>query len=78
MAMVIKSALIVFHRTGKILYALGNVYHDLGDFELSLAYHRRAFEQYSKTHGTKHFRTADTSYRLADHYLRLGDLALAE
>lgn len=67
-----------FHRTGKILYALGNVYESKGDLDQAFSYHKRCFNQYLKSLGPEHKRTGDICYKMASHHLRLGDNDLAK
>lgn len=65
-------------RTGKILYALGNVRYSQSRLEESMNLHARALVQFRSTLGNGHRRTADVSHRLAGHYMRLGYLDEAE
>lgn len=59
-------------KTGKILYALGNVYESMGDLEKSFSYHKRCLKQYMESLGKDHKRVGDVCYRLTRHHLRLG------
>ena len=59
-------------RTGRLLYAMGNIRASQGLLDESLSYHERAYDQLTATVGNNHHRTCDVSYRLADHYVRLG------
>ena len=65
-------------RTGKTLHALGNVHYSMGEMSISRDYHERALVQYQTTLGHQHYRTGDVSYRVADHFIRLGDPASLE
>jgi hypothetical protein len=58
-------------RTGKILYALGNVCTSQGDLEDGFDFHSRCLKQYRATLGDSHHRVGDVLYRLADHMIRL-------
>jgi hypothetical protein len=66
------------HRTGKILYGMGNVLQDMGRFGESLNFHQRCLQQYKKTLGLNHTRTGDICHRLAGHYIRQGAYEVAE
>ncbi|CAN9210774.1 unnamed protein product [Alternaria alternata] len=68
-------------KTGKMLYALGNVYTDRGLKEpddlkrgewldLGLSFHSRCLKQYRTTLGDNHHRVGDVLHRLADHKIR--------
>jgi Tetratricopeptide repeat len=57
-------------RTGKILYALGNVLESQERYAESLDFHTRCLQQYMVTLGNNHFRTADICHRLAGHFMR--------
>ncbi|KAK3294429.1 tetratricopeptide repeat domain-containing protein [Chaetomium fimeti] len=65
-------------KTGKMMYALGNVYTSMGSLEQGFAFHIRCLKQYRATLGDKHHRVGDVSHRLADHYIRLGNFPEAE
>ncbi|CAI7586198.1 unnamed protein product [Penicillium manginii] len=65
-------------KTGKILYGMGNVLHDMGRFDESFNFHRRCLQQYKKTLGLRHERTGDICHRLAGHYIRQGAYKEAE
>ena len=65
-------------RTGKILYALGNVLEHQGRLGESLCYHLRCLKQYKKTPGNAHHRTGDVCHKLAGHYIRRGVYKEAE
>jgi hypothetical protein len=64
-------------RTGKILYALGNVCTSQGDMEDGLDFHSRCLKQYRATLGDSHHRVGDVLYRLADHMIRLNKFSKA-
>ena len=57
-------------KTGRLLYAMGNIYDDLGRKEESFEYHSRALEKFEKAIGLHHNRSTDVMYRLADHHCR--------
>src|SRR5436190_18662732 len=59
-------------RTGRFLYALGNVKASQGLFDESFSYHQRALLQYKSTIGKNHHRTGDAYIKVADHFSRLG------
>ncbi|KAI1669670.1 Tetratricopeptide repeat [Pyrenophora tritici-repentis] len=59
-------------KTGKILYALGNVLEDQERFQESQNFHERAHEQYKVTLGLVHHRMGDICCRLARHCMRQG------
>ncbi|RMZ91046.1 hypothetical protein DV736_g1711, partial [Chaetothyriales sp. CBS 134916] len=59
--------------TGKILYALGNVYTSMGKFDDGYKYHQNCLKQYQVTLRPDNHRVADTYHRLADHCFRLHD-----
>lgn len=61
-----------YHRTGRFLHALGNVYFDQGKREKSEQFHSRALAQYQSTIGNYHHRTADVCHKVAQHCLRNG------
>lgn len=60
-------------RTGKILYALGNVHTSTGKPDAGYAYHKRCLRQYQATLDEGNHRIADTYHRLADHCIRIHD-----
>ncbi|KPI37323.1 uncharacterized protein AB675_1583 [Cyphellophora attinorum] len=60
-------------RTGKILYALGNVLEDLQLYDESLSVHLRCVKQYSQSLSTMHHRFGDVCVRLTRHFIRLKD-----
>ncbi|KAL3418707.1 hypothetical protein PVAG01_10423 [Phlyctema vagabunda] len=57
--------------TGKILYALGNVYVSQRMFGKGSVFHTRCFNQHRATLGNDHHRVGDICVRLADHNLRM-------
>ena len=57
-------------RTGKILYALGNVLESQERYAESRDFHSRGLQQYIATLGNNHFRTADICHRVAGHCMR--------
>ncbi|KGO74051.1 Tetratricopeptide-like helical [Penicillium italicum] len=59
-------------RTGRFLYALGNVRFSQGLLGQSEEFHRRALQQFQSTIGNHHHRTADVCHRMAQHCLRKG------
>lgn len=59
-------------RTGRLLYAMGNIKSSQGLLEESLSFHERAYRQFTATVGPNHHRTCDVSCRMAIHYARLG------
>ncbi|KAJ8125977.1 hypothetical protein O1611_g7661 [Lasiodiplodia mahajangana] len=65
-------------KTGKMLYALGNVYVSQGKFEKGLEYHARCLKQYRATLGDRHHRIGDICHRLADDNLRFHNYAEAQ
>ncbi|KAH7323575.1 tetratricopeptide repeat domain-containing protein [Rhexocercosporidium sp. MPI-PUGE-AT-0058] len=58
-------------RTGRILYALGNLRFLQGKFDESYACHQQAWEQFRSTIGDRNHRTADVAHRIAEHLIRL-------
>lgn len=66
------------YRTGKILYAIGNVLWAQGRFDESFSYHLRCLKQYKTTVGTNHHRVGDTYHRLAFYYIHKGIYTEAE
>jgi tetratricopeptide (TPR) repeat protein len=65
-------------RTGKILYALGNVYTSSGAHVTGFEYHLRCLRQYEVTLGAEHHRVGDACHRLADHCIRAEDWTEAQ
>jgi len=65
-------------KTGKILYALGNVCTSRGQFDAAFNYHTRALKNYRATLGDRHHRVGDASHRLADHNIRIQNFSEAE
>jgi hypothetical protein len=59
-------------RTGTLLYALGNVYRELGNSGDSFEYHTRALIQFSATVGNSHPVTAMALYKMAGHNMTFG------
>lgn len=57
---------------------MANVLYSQKRLDESLDYHSRALVQFRTTLGDGHRRTADVCHRLADHYMRLGNLEEAE
>ncbi len=51
---------------------MGNIKASQGLLDESLLFHERAYDQLTATVGNNHHRTCDVSYRIADHYARLG------
>ncbi|KAK2031996.1 hypothetical protein LX32DRAFT_691265 [Colletotrichum zoysiae] len=68
---------ILSFKTGKMLYALGNVYVSQKRFQKGLELHSRCLRQYRATLGDSHHRIGDICHRLADDNLRFGHLAEA-
>ncbi|KAJ5921327.1 tetratricopeptide repeat domain-containing protein [Penicillium verhagenii] len=64
-------------KTGKMLYALGNVYVSQGRFTEGFEYHTRCLKQYRATLGDSHHRIGDICHRLADDNLRFKNHAEA-
>ncbi|KAI0120070.1 P-loop containing nucleoside triphosphate hydrolase protein [Nemania sp. FL0031] len=65
-------------KTGKMLYALGNVHVSQGKYEKGLEYHARCLRQYRVTLGDRHHRIGDICHRLADDNLRFHHYAEAQ
>ncbi|KAF2160591.1 hypothetical protein M409DRAFT_28977 [Zasmidium cellare ATCC 36951] len=61
-------------RTGRFFHALGNVCYDQGNMSKSEFWHTQALDQYKQSLGPRHHRTADVCHRVADHYLRKGEI----
>ena len=61
-------------RTGRILYALGNLRALQGRLDESYECHRRVREQFCSTIGETNHRTADISHKLAEHLIRMDRL----
>ncbi|KAJ5697884.1 hypothetical protein N7488_011568 [Penicillium malachiteum] len=59
-------------KTGRFLYALGNLRFSQGLLDESEEFHRRALQQFQSTIGNHHHRTADVCHRMAHHCLRKG------
>ncbi|KAJ4402238.1 hypothetical protein N0V85_005348 [Neurospora sp. IMI 360204] len=59
----------VSFKTGKILYAIGNVLWAQERFDESFNYHLRCLKQYKTTVGANHHRVGDTYHRLAFYYI---------
>ncbi|KAK1778043.1 hypothetical protein QBC45DRAFT_170503 [Copromyces sp. CBS 386.78] len=59
----------VSFKTGKILYAIGNVLWAQERFDESFNYHLRCLKQYKTTVGVNHHRVGDTYHRLAFYYI---------
>lgn len=64
-------------RTGLILYALGNLRAVQGQWDESFEYHQRAWRHMRATVGDRDFYTANISYKIAEHLLRLGKIEQA-
>ncbi|KAF2426279.1 hypothetical protein EJ08DRAFT_593835 [Tothia fuscella] len=62
--------IIITHRPGRILYALGNVCAEQGHLDESEKFHQKALITFQRTIGNKYHRTADVSHKLAQHCLR--------
>ena len=58
-------------RTGRILYALGNLRALQGRLDDSYECHKKAWEQFSSTIGDQNHRTADVGHKLAEHLIRM-------
>lgn len=59
-------------RTGRILYALGNLRNLQGREHEAYDCHQQAYRQFSDTIGLQNHRTADVAHKIAEHMLRLG------
>lgn len=64
--------ILTLYRTGRFLYALGNVAASREAWEDSFRYHERALQQFLSTIGKSHHRTGDVQVRMARHFLRMG------
>jgi hypothetical protein len=64
-------------RTGRLLFAMGNITYSQGLFEKSFEFHYRAWKQFESTLGDSHNRTCDVKYRMADHYALKGNHKMA-
>ena len=62
-----------FNRTGRILYALGNLRALQGRLDESYKCHCQAWEQFRSTIGDQDRRTADVGHKIAEHLIRMGD-----
>ncbi|KAM3476171.1 hypothetical protein MY8738_007067 [Beauveria namnaoensis] len=65
-------------KTGKMLYALGNVYVSQEMFQQGLELHNRCLKQYRATLGDSHHRIGDICHRLSDDNLYFGNYAEAQ
>ena len=59
-------------RTGRVLFALGNVKASKGLQAESFDLHYRALAQFQATIGKNHHRTADVCVRVAQHWIARG------
>ena len=59
-------------RTGRLLYALGNLRALQGLLDESHKCHCKAWEQFCSTIGDQNHRTADVGHKIAEHLIRLG------
>ncbi|KAL4865935.1 hypothetical protein BDV12DRAFT_173749, partial [Aspergillus spectabilis] len=64
-------------RTGCLYLALGNTFEGLNKIDESFKYHKKALEYFQTTVGNDHRITANASYKMACHYIRLGIMAEA-
>lgn len=62
---------------GCLYLALGNTYEGLNDIDESFKYHKKALEHSQKAVGNDHRITASANYKMACHYIRLGEMAEA-
>lgn len=53
---------------------MGNIRVSQGRFGEAFNFHNRALLQYHATIGDNHHRTADLCYKMAEHWLRLGQI----
>lgn len=65
-------------RTGRFLYALGNLRHAQGCDDESFEFHQRALKQFLGTIGKNHHRTGDIRVKVAEHLLRLEKMEEAQ
>ncbi|EGX95344.1 NB-ARC and TPR domain protein [Cordyceps militaris CM01] len=65
-------------KTGKMLYALGNVYVSQGKLQQGLELHNRCLRQYRATLGDSHHRIGDICHRLSDDNIYFGNYAEAQ
>ncbi|CCC14292.1 unnamed protein product [Sordaria macrospora k-hell] len=68
----------VSFKTGKILYAIGNVLWAQGRFDESFSYHLRCLKQYKTPSAPTINRVGDTYHRLAFYYIHKGIYTEAE
>ena len=61
-----------FDRTGRLLYALGNLRALQGRLDESYECHCKAWEQFRSTIGDQNHRTADVGHKIAQHLIRMG------
>ncbi|KAF7509241.1 hypothetical protein GJ744_008301 [Endocarpon pusillum] len=61
----------VSFRTGRVLYAFGNLRAAQGRLPESHEYHQMALEQFRSTIGDHHHRTADVCHKVAEHLIRI-------
>ena len=61
-----------YDRTGRLLYALGNLRALQGRFDESYERHCKAREQFRSTVGDQNNRTADVGHKIAEHLIRMG------
>lgn len=59
-----------FMRTGKVLYAIGDIRRAQGKWDDVLDFFTRALAIFRSTIGYYHYATADTCYRLAEQLIR--------
>lgn len=59
------------NRTGRILYALGNLRTVQGKLSQSYSCHQQAYEQFRSTIGNRNHRTANIEHKIAEHLIRL-------
>lgn len=61
-----------FNRTGRFLYALGNLRALQGRLDESYKYHCKTREQFRSTIGDQDHRFADVGHKIAEHLIRIG------
>lgn len=65
-------------QTGKVFYALGNVYLSAGDLTNAFQYHGRALNQWLATLGKGHHRVGDVTHKLCMDFMAIKDYRTAQ